>query len=100
VEMLKVPPEPEVERKIFNRLKKQQDHLFTFLIHPQVDATNNLAERSLRPAVIHRKIACGNRTRKGADTWQVIASIVATTAQNEEDFNKKVEVAIKRRLQP
>jgi hypothetical protein len=30
------------------RLFKQRDHLFTFLDHPEVDATNNLAERQLR----------------------------------------------------
>ncbi len=48
----------------FNNLNKQRDHLFTFLDHEGVDATNNLAERQLRPAVIARKISCGNKTPK------------------------------------
>jgi hypothetical protein len=47
------------------RLNKRRDHLFTFLDHDGVDATNNLAERQLRPAVIARKISCGNKTQKG-----------------------------------
>jgi hypothetical protein len=33
-----------------------------------------LAERQLRPAVIARKISCGNKTQKGARTWQWIAA--------------------------
>lgn len=61
---------------IAKRLAKQRDHLFTFLYFHQVDPTNNLAERRLRPAVISRKLSCGNRTRKGADTWQILTSII------------------------
>ncbi len=67
-----------VEQQILKRLAKQNDHLFTFLLHPGVEATNNRAERSLRPAVVQRKIACGNKARKGAHTWQVLASLVVT----------------------
>ena len=67
-----------IEEKIAKRLRKQQDHLFTFLHHDQVDATNNLAERMLRPAVISRKISCGNKTKKGAQTWQILTSVINT----------------------
>jgi hypothetical protein len=59
-------------------LAKQQDHLLTFLDYPEVDATNNLAERQLRPAVISRKLSCGNKTPSGATTWSVLASLAAT----------------------
>ena len=62
------------EEKVRLRLYKQRDHLFTFLDYEYVDATNNLAERQLRPAVIARKVSCGNRTQKGAETWQTNAS--------------------------
>jgi transposase len=74
------------EEAVRNRLNKQRDHLFTFLDHDGVDATNNLAERQLRPAVIARKISCGNRTKKGARTWQILASLAATCAQRATSF--------------
>lgn len=45
------------EEKGRQRLAKHQDHLFTFLDYDTVDATNNQAERQLRPAVISRKIS-------------------------------------------
>lgn len=70
------------EEKVANRLRKQRDHLFTFLYEPGVDPTNNLAERQLRPAVIARKLSCGNKTRKGADTWQTLTSLIVTNSQN------------------
>lgn len=75
------------EEAVRVRLHKQLDHLFTFLDHPQVvDATNNLAERQLRPAVIARKVSCGQRTRQGADAWQVLASLAATCRQRAQSF--------------
>lgn len=77
--------DPEEER-LANRFRKQLDHLFTFLDHDEVDATNNLAERQLRPAVISRKLSCGNRTPAGAATWEVLASLAATCAQRAQSF--------------
>ena len=74
-----------VEEKIANRLRKQRNHLFTFLYRDEVEATNNLAERQLRPAVIARKISCGNKTRKGADTWQTLTSLIVTNNQIDQD---------------
>ncbi|MCB0847184.1 MAG: transposase, partial [Bacteroidetes bacterium] len=64
----------------------------------QVDPTNNLAERQLRPAVIARKISCGNRTPKGANTWKIIASIATTADQLKQDFIHTVDLAITRHL--
>lgn len=75
-----------IEEKVRQRLRKQQDHLFTFLDHEAVPATNNLAERQLRPAVISRKLSCGNKTEAGARTWQVLTSLAATCRQNGQAF--------------
>ena len=75
-----------LEEKLRQRLLKQRDHLFTFLDHDAVDATNNLAERQLRPAVISRKLSCGNKTERGARTWEVLASLAATCRQTGSSF--------------
>jgi uncharacterized protein YbaR (Trm112 family) len=85
----------QLEEKVANRLRKQRDHLFTFLYDDQVDATNNLAERQLRPAVIARKVSCGNKTEKGARSWQVMTSIAATANQQQQPFQKIVEQTIR-----
>jgi hypothetical protein len=86
-------PRPGVEEKVRMRLLKQRDHLFTFLDHAEVDATNNLAERQLRPAVIARKLSCGNKTTRGARTWEILTSLAATCAQRGESFAKLVSQA-------
>ena len=85
-QLLDAPRSEPSEEAVRNRLQKQRDHLFTFLDHDGVDATNNLAERQLRPAVIARKISCGNKNPKGARTWQILASLAATCAQRATSF--------------
>lgn len=98
--LLKAPRSSPEEEKIGNRLEKQKAHLFTFLLQSKVEPTNNRAERSLRPAVIHRKISCGNKTRKGANTWQILASVITTTGQQSGmPFSEKVEAVFNKRLQ-
>ena len=85
-QLLESPRSEPSEEAVRKRLNKQRDHLFTFLDHDGVDATNNLAERQLRPAVIARKISCGNKTQKGARTWQILTSLAATCAQRATSF--------------
>lgn len=78
---------------VLKRLSRQKDHLFTFLHYEYVDATNNLAERRLRPAVISRKISCGNKTDKGAKTWCILTSLLQTWNQKEISFKEKLTQA-------
>jgi transposase len=86
-ELLAKPRPTNVEEKVRRRLDKQKDHLFTFLDHAEVEATNNLAERQLRPAVIARKVSCGNKTTVGARTWEILTSLAATCHQRGESFS-------------
>ena len=74
------------QERLRNRIAKQRDHLLTFLDHEAAEATNNLAERQLRGAVIARKLSCGNKTDRGAATWQILASLSATCTQRAIDF--------------
>ena len=60
--------------------------VFLFLCDPSIDATNWRAEQAIRPAVVMRKVCGGNRTRKGADTQQVLASVVRTARQRKLDL--------------
>jgi transposase len=94
LEKLLARPRPtNVEERVRRRMEKQKDHLFTFLDHPEVDATNNLAERQLRPAVIARKVSCGNKTSRGAHTWEILTSLSATCVQRSESFAQLVSQA-------
>ena len=59
-------------------LLTNRDALFLFLDHPDLEATNHLAEKAIRPAVINRKTSGGNRTFNGAHAQSVIMSILRT----------------------
>lgn len=71
--------------RLAKRLRKQRQHLFTFLEVEGVEATNNRAERALRPAVIVRKTGGCNRTPAGAKTHAILASLLVTLRQQGRD---------------
>lgn len=64
--------------RLSKRLAKYSDELFTFLLHPNVAADNNHAERQIRFAVIMRKNYFGNRSMRGAETQAILMSIFRT----------------------
>jgi hypothetical protein len=63
-QLLELPRSEPNEESVRNRLHKQRDHFFNFLDRNGVEATNNLTERQLCPAVIARKISCGNKLQR------------------------------------
>ena len=68
-------------------------HSTTFLHCPGIEATNNAAERALRPAVIARKTWGGSRTENGAKTQQILISILTTCRQQGKDsFDRIAEL--------
>jgi len=64
------------------RLRKHRPHLLRFLYVHELDATNNLAERMLRPAVITRKTNGCNRSKPGAATHAILSSVLVTCRQH------------------
>lgn len=71
-------------RRLAKHLRHEQPWLFTFL-HDGIDATNNAAERALRPAVIARKTWGGNRTEAGARAQKILMSVLRTCHQQGKD---------------
>lgn len=66
-------------RRFAAHLQTEFEAVFSFLFDPRLDATNWRAEHALRPAVITRKTCGGgNRTTKGAQTQQILASLLRT----------------------
>ncbi|HEX6738051.1 MAG TPA: IS66 family transposase [Vicinamibacteria bacterium] len=70
------------------RIDRFLDELFEFVLDPAIPADNNLAERSLRPLVIARKISGGTRSGEGSRTRLGLASLFATwLAQGRDPFD-------------
>jgi transposase len=83
---LSKPTKTNAANERFSRhLLKNANHLFTFLRHKEVDATNYKAEQAIRPAVVNRKVWGGNRTEAGAVAQSVLMSVLFTAAKLNRD---------------
>jgi transposase len=81
------PPEQEfanLVNELADRLTAEQ--LFTFVLEPEVEATNNLSERLLRGAAQDRKAGRTSKTSAGARRRSVIVSILETLRANLSEF--------------
>lgn len=78
-------PNKRVLKRFANRLARHREELLTFLYEKDIDYHNNHAEQQIRPDVIFRKITNGNRSLKGVQCHNVIASILQTTKLNKID---------------
>jgi len=87
-------------RRFAKHLSHEQPWIFSFLDCPGLDATNNVAERAIRPAVVARHTWGGNRTSNGAQTQQILMSVLRTYWQQQKDsFAGFVELLRSRDLQ-
>jgi transposase len=63
------------------RFRTYGEEYFTFISRPDIDPTNNVAERAIRFCVIDRKITQGTRGAKGQRWSERIWTVMATCAQ-------------------
>jgi len=85
-EMIDGPWQGNHAKRMIKRLRRHKDELFTFLDQEGVPFDNNHAERSIRPAVIIRKISYGNRSELGADCQAVLMSIFRDAFRTLQEF--------------
>jgi transposase len=70
---------------IRNRIGKRRESILTCLYEPAAEPTNNRAERDLRPAVIARKLSCGNKTAAGKRSFEVLRSVASSCCKRGHD---------------
>ena len=97
--LVDAPPPLDDAERFAAHLANEFPAVFLFLWDPSLDATNWRAEQALRPAVVIRKVCGGNRTRHGADTQQVLASVVRTARQRHLDLPPLITTML-RALEP
>jgi len=74
-------PTDVTEKDFFNLTHEivrlmSDDELFTFVIHPEADGTNNISERQLRDPAQDRATGQTNKTERGARRRTVITSVL------------------------
>ena len=61
-------------------------NLLRFLSEPNIEPTNNRAERALRPAVIARKVSHCSKNSRAADTFSTFTSVLRTLAGRDDQY--------------
>jgi len=82
--IFKNPKHPDLKR-LAKRLRKYRNELYVF-VKSEVDATNNAAEREIRPAVLMRKTSYGNRSDQGAENQAILMSMIRTASKSGQNF--------------
>ena len=83
--LLATPRTQAGELAIQKRIGKRRGSILTCLYEPAAEPTNNRAERDLRPAVIARKVSCGNKTEAGRRSFEVLRSVASTCWKRGHD---------------
>ena len=74
-------------RALCQLVLRHEDELFQFVLVEGLASDNNLAERSIRPLVVVRKISGGSRSDSGSKTRMALASLFGTwTARGLNPF--------------
>ena len=73
-------------QKIQNIFRQHTDRLYHWAKSPAIPADNNRAERELRPLVIARKISFGSQSEQGAQTREILMSVLHTLRKRTSDL--------------
>lgn len=88
---------PEINR-ICKSYRKHAGENFTFLEVEGVEPTNNIAERTIRPYVVMRKISGCHRSQRGAEACQTLLSVSQTCRLKGENFAEYAKEYFSERL--
>jgi len=64
--------------KFAGKIENGINYWFTCVEYLEVEPTNNYAEQALRELIVQRKIMGGLRSEKGAETLEIISTMIAT----------------------
>jgi len=76
--------------------RRNPERMYRWVEDRNVPADNNLAERTLRPLVIARKVSFGSQSDAGAKTREILMSVVGTLKQRFDDFQTRFKNALDR----
>ena len=65
-------------RKFAVKINNGKEYFFTRILHPFVEATNNISERALREPIVQRKIIGTLRNEKGIRITEILLSVLMT----------------------
>jgi transposase len=87
-------------RFVDNLLKRKKEWLFNFVMSPDVELTNNRAERALRSSVIYRKVSGCSGSEIGTKKYTKIYSAYYTSKLRGKNFIADIPLIIREETKP
>lgn len=84
--------------KAITHLKNGLDKWYTCILYPGMEPTNNLGEHAMREHVIMRKIIGCFRSKRGAENYQYIASLLASWKLQDKNVFEELENLLRIKL--
>lgn len=82
-------------KRLAKRALKYSNQLFTFILVPGIEPTNNRSERALRACVVQEKISGCHRTEKGAVNRDIMMSVIGTMKLQGKNILDQKEFVLK-----
>jgi len=80
------------------RFRKHKDNIFHFLSSPDIPFHNNDSEKAIRNAKVKQKISGSFRSRKGADRYAILLSIIETAKKQRFNLLDTIKALLNNRL--
>jgi hypothetical protein len=81
-------------RKFTKTIENGLNSWFTAILEPEIEFTNNRAERELREPIVLRKISGGFQAQSGARSFEVIMSLIMTLKKQGKDLHEGIKNAL------
>lgn len=94
ITVISAPAKHPAIQNIQNLFREKAKFLYHWAKDPSIPADNNLAERDLRPLVIARKISFGSQSLKGAQTREILMSIIHSIKKQTSEVALRFKFAL------
>lgn len=91
---LNVPTTREAQN-LANRFVKHGESFFTFITNPEIEPTNNIAERAVRFITIDRRVTQGVRGEWGRRFMERLWTVISTCEKQSRDLMHFLEACIR-----
>lgn len=82
-------------KTLATKIQNGIDNWFTCVVNLEVEPTNNFAEQALRELIVQRKIMGGLRSEKGAETLEIVSTMLATWKKQGKDLFSTLRDCVK-----
>ncbi|MHA1274868.1 MAG: IS66 family transposase [Promethearchaeota archaeon] len=87
-------------KRLIERMRRHELHLFTYLKHSGIPPDNNAAERVLRPLVIMRKTSYDFKSEEVMDSFASYISLLLTCKKHGMDFGEALHLLLLGKITP